>query len=57
MMLEKGNCSVCSYWQKQPDPEDGTEMGICRRFPPSYDGWPMTMPVDWCGEWNATVDD
>lgn len=56
-MPEKRTCSDCSYWQQQPDPEDGTEMGICRRFPPSYEGWAMTMPLDWCGEWNAPVND
>lgn len=30
--------------------EDGHVLGLCRRNPPSYDGWPMTSGTDWCGE-------
>lgn len=43
-------CEECHFWQHEPDPVDGHELGICRRFPPSYDGWAMTGPTDWCGE-------
>jgi hypothetical protein len=50
-MSEAGEtaCALCRYWQPASD-EDGTRLGLCRRGPPSYEGWPMTSPVDWCGE-------
>lgn len=42
-------CSRCRYWQ-QVGEEDGERLGVCRRLPPSYEGWPMTRAEDWCGE-------
>ena len=42
-------CSECQFWDQLPD-EDGRELGKCRRFPPSYEGWAMSMSEDWCGE-------
>jgi hypothetical protein len=45
-------CQTCRFWERAPDPVDGTELGMCRRFPPTYDGWPMTGPDDWCGEYD-----
>lgn len=39
------------FWERADDPVDGTELGLCRRLPPTYGGWPMTGPDDWCGEW------
>lgn len=43
-------CSACHYWDSEHDLVDGRLLGICRRFPPAYDGWAMTGPDDWCGE-------
>ena len=42
-------CDCCRFW-KPMDDEDGSELGQCRRFPPAYEGWPMTTAGDWCGE-------
>ena len=42
-------CGDCRFWQPVRD-EDGTRLGLCRRLPPAYEGWPMTGPEDWCGE-------
>jgi hypothetical protein len=42
-------CERCRHWRALTD-EDGTRLGQCRRFPPAYEGWPMSMPDDWCGE-------
>jgi hypothetical protein len=43
-------CSQCRWWQEVQD-EDGTRLGLCRRQPPAYEGWPVTQPQDWCGEY------
>lgn len=49
-MTERTNtCTVCLHWIPVTD-EDGSELGQCRRFPPSYEGWSMTFAHDWCGE-------
>lgn len=42
-------CSSCRFWLEMAD-EDGHELGQCRRYPPTYDGWAMTSGGDWCGE-------
>ncbi len=42
-------CSDCHFWEAVPD-EDGKELGQCRRYPPSYEGWSITRGEDWCGE-------
>jgi len=42
-------CADCHFWETVPD-EDGHVLGICRRYPPSYEGWAMTSGMDWCGE-------
>lgn len=55
MALGKPRCAECRYWGHVPD-EDGQELGICRRFPPSYDGWAMTTTDDWCGEFSAKAE-
>jgi hypothetical protein len=47
------NCAVCRFWSRIPD-EDGNELGQCRRFPPSYEGWAMVFGHDWCGEFAAS---
>ena len=47
-------CSHCHFWSAVPD-EDGHELGQCRRFPPSYEGWAMTHGIDWCGEHQAKI--
>lgn len=44
-------CKGCRFWKPAPDIVDGKDLGICRRFPPAYEGWPMTGPDDWCAEW------
>lgn len=41
------NCRECRFWEAQPDDK---RVGICRRYPPSYDGWAMTDAHNWCGE-------
>lgn len=43
------SCALCQFWSPVPD-EDGHQLGLCRRLPPAYEGWPMTMDRDWCGE-------
>jgi hypothetical protein len=35
------SCGLCRFWYQTPD-EDGHDFGICRRFPPSYEGWAMS---------------
>ena len=45
-------CAKCRYWEQVHD-EDTIRLGTCRRLPPSYEGWPMTRPEDWCGEFAA----
>ena len=40
-------CDKCRFWEVQPDDQ---RVGICRRYPPSYDGWAMTDAHNWCGE-------
>lgn len=57
-MDEKRRCEDCVYWRLEPrDPHAGSSYspGECRRFPPQLGsdgggGWPITGPVDWCGE-------
>ena len=44
------HCEACRWWVPIED-EDGHRLGQCRRFPPSYEGWPMTDAMDWCGEY------
>jgi len=46
------SCGFCRFWDQTPD-EDGNDIGICRRFPPSYEGWAMSEGSDWCGEFQA----
>ena len=47
-------CALCRYWRAVDDADaDGNALGQYRRFPPSYEGWPMTEGADWCGEWLA----
>lgn len=48
---ERDLCERCRFWERQDDLVDGTVLGLCRRFPPPYDGWPIAGPDDWCGEW------
>lgn len=53
-MSSSVKCSTCRFWQPVDD-EDGEPLGDCRRFPPSYEGWPRTYEADWCGEWNEAL--
>lgn len=46
-------CARCRFWSRVPD-DDGHELGQCRRFPPSYEGWVMAFSHDWCGEFAAS---
>ncbi len=46
------SCGFCHYWDQTPD-EDGHDIGICLRFPPTYEGWAMLEVSDWCGEFQA----
>ena len=46
----RGHCRSCRFWDPVRD-EDGTLLGLCRRGPPAYEGWPMSCPEDWCGEY------
>ena len=51
MSVELPACARCRYWDRQdPTPGDELAYGLCRRYPPDADGWPGTMPDDWCGE-------
>ncbi|MBY0303612.1 MAG: hypothetical protein K2W86_00480 [Sphingomonas sp.] len=43
-------CVKCHFWEAVPD-EDGHVLGLCRRYPPSYEGWPTTEGSAWCGEY------
>ncbi len=56
---DKADCSTCRWWDSSPF--DERFLGLCRRNPPSVktlwdddseerDSWPMTEPVEWCGE-------
>lgn len=45
-------CAHCRFWQEEPNAPDA-RIGICRRLPPAYEGWPMTSPADWCGEFRG----
>lgn len=54
-ILSSGRCRSCRYWDAVRD-EDGTLLGLCRRGPPAYEGWPMTGPADWCGEYRQNGD-
>lgn len=49
---DRGRCVDCRYWDQTPD-EDGHVIGICRRFPPTYEGWAMSEGSDWCGEFQS----
>ena len=40
-------CGSCCFYQPHPWGGDGT----CRRNPPFIDGWPHTLPTEWCAEW------
>jgi hypothetical protein len=44
-------CADCHFWDVVSD-EGGHVIGLCRRFPPSYKGWPMTEGSAWCGEFS-----
>lgn len=56
-------CSECAHYDAHMkgrlDDDTGQYVferqprGNCRRFPPSVDGWPIVVPIDWCGEWKA----
>jgi hypothetical protein len=35
------SCGLCRFWDQTPD-EDGHDIGICRRFPPTYEEWAMS---------------
>lgn len=48
------HCADCHFWDVVPD-EDGHVLGLCRRNPPTYDGWPMTSGEDWCGEFRMAM--
>lgn len=56
MTSKAPNCVYCRFWTRVPD-EDGHALGQCRRFPPSYEGWAMTLGHDWCGEFAASAVD
>lgn len=45
-------CTDCRFWHPVED-EDGNDLGQCHRYPPGYEGWPMTFGHDWCGEWSG----
>lgn len=47
--LMTGSCGDCLFWREVAD-EDGHALGGCRRYPPAYEGWPMTGAGEWCGE-------
>lgn len=42
-------CADCQFWEPTAV-EDGHALGLCRRNPPAYEGWPMTGENDWCAE-------
>lgn len=48
---ETVRCRLCRFWEARRD-EDGILLGLCRRAPPAYEGWPVTQPDDWCGEFS-----
>jgi hypothetical protein len=54
-LMDRQRCDGCRYWEAVRD-EDGTLLGMCRRNPPAYEGWPMTMPDDWCGRFRPAAD-
>jgi len=60
--MTKPQCIKCRFFQ--PDREAPPELadsvlGTCRRYAPrpqtdyTYTEWPVVMPEDWCGEYQA----
>ena len=48
--MMKKRCEECAYFVP---PESGM-YGICRRFPPDYEGrWSEVSDYNWCGEFSA----
>lgn len=47
-------CAACCFWIFS-EFITGQQLGICRRNPPAYEGWPMTEAQDWCGEFKVAV--
>lgn len=40
-------CETCKYYEL----DRGSEIwGICRRYPPTKEGWPQLASHYWCGE-------
>ncbi len=48
---------IVSYENDDTPPDEGVPESICRRFPPSGDGWPVVLADDWCGEFRSLPDD
>lgn len=59
--MNKPTCLDCMYWELSGDP-DHEDMGECRRNCPTYVSghdygmWPITGPLDWCGEYKQDVE-
>ena len=65
--MENESCESCKFWERLEDSKDGKghcrvnapiAVGLLSGTPPSgqekFTGiWPRTMPLDWCGEYEA----
>lgn len=38
-------CETCHHWDGKPP------LTLCRKNPPTTQGWPKTCKADWCGAW------
>lgn len=49
---QDGNCSECAYFRPS-DVADGLSVDKCCRNAPEIGGFPMVLPTDWCGQFEA----
>lgn len=42
---ETMRCFSCMWYAPK-----GEDIGRCRRYAPSMNGYPVVYPIDWCGE-------
>ena len=43
-------CANCRHGEPFDADDDLGPTLVCRRYPPSTNGWAYTYPDDWCGE-------
>jgi hypothetical protein len=48
MPAREARCQTCRWWDGNTEHRID---GLCRRFPPFLQQWPVVRPDDWCSQW------